>query len=746
MSTPNQYEPQDDLSMVFRKIQEIVAKSADGDYIYRGEPEHYKQPPYCGKVSSNLWRELEAIKVQCPDIKAIQTEIVAAAKAYTDKTNDFEILTDIQHYGGKTNLIDFTTNYNIALFFACYGSPGKDGRVIILQETEEIKKMLRYPQEPENRVCAQKSVFVEPPKGYIEQRYEVICIPKDLKLRILKHLRADHCIDPITIYNDIHGFIKSQKDNWMAYRGFYSGLISQNKANQAKTLKEKRKACEEAIEHYTNALEPNLQLLEVYNNRGVAYRDKGDYELAIEDLNKAIELKPDDAGAYNNRGLAYGSKCEYELAIEDFDKAIELNPNYAQPYNNRGAAYVKKGDYELAIVDLNKAIELNPNSAESYNNRGHAYSDKGDYDRAIEDYDKAIELKPDFADAYLNRSTTYGRKGKYDCVIADCNKAIELKPDFAEPYSNRGSAYSSKCDYDRAIVDCNKAIELKPNFADAYNKRGFAYGGKCDYDRAIADFDKAIELKPDYIDVYFNRGNAYSGKCDYDRAIADYDKAIELKPDYAKVYYNRGVAYGTKGKIDSAIEDYSKAIELKPKLFHPYYNRGHAYYQKDEICRAIEDYSKTIELEPELAEAYYNRGEAWLHLEQWENAKSDLTTAKSMGINLLIAFDYLYESVQDFEQTNGVKVPEDIATLFSPEVVAMRKAELEQQMVEQAEQLSTEQLETVIGYMTGLREQEEWEATRELEGDPKIAKSLERAEADVKAGRLKSWDEVRRNV
>ena len=36
----------------------------------------------------------------------------------TEKARDFEILTEIQHYGGKTNLIDFTTDYFIALFFA----------------------------------------------------------------------------------------------------------------------------------------------------------------------------------------------------------------------------------------------------------------------------------------------------------------------------------------------------------------------------------------------------------------------------------------------------------------------------------------------------------------------------------------------------------------------------------------------------------------------------------------------------
>jgi tetratricopeptide (TPR) repeat protein len=239
-----------------------------------------------------------------------------------------------------------------------------------------------------------------------------------------------------------------------------------------------------------------------------------------------------------------------------------------------------------------------------------------------------------------------------------------------------------------------------------------------------------VEVQPHQID---NEYALYPGEIPGPKARQKRRETVSIDFDIAKGgYYNLAI--------------YNTAVKSNPGLANDCYDRGVAYKERREFDRSIKEYNRAIELNPKYAEAYYNRGEAWLHLEQWENAKSDLTTAKSMGINLLTAFDYLYESVQDFEQTNGVKVPEDIADLFSPEGIAMRKAELEQQMVEQAEQLSAEQLETVIDYMTKLREQEEWEATRELEGDPEIAKSLERAEADVKAGRLKSWDEVRRNV
>ena len=294
--------------------------------------------------------------------------------------------------------------------------------------------------------------------------------------------------------------------------------------------------------------------------------------------------------------------------------------------------------------------------------------------------------------------------------------------------------------------DTTKAIAPTPNDAEAYYKRGVAYGEKSEFDLAIEDFSKVIALNPDAAEAYYNRGVACYKKGDYDRAIEDFTKAIALNPNDAKAYNNRGVAYYKKGDYDRAIEDYNKAIELNPDDVEAYYNRGNAYYEKQEFAQSIRDYSKTIELKPQFAEAYYNRGEAWLHLREWEKAKSDLTAARSMGINIITAFDYLYENVADFEESNDVKVPKDIAEMLTLPVIATPRADLQQQVVELVEQLSAEKLQAIIDYLTDLQAREEWEATYELAGDPEIAEGLERAKADVKAGRLKRWEDVRRNL
>ena len=60
--------------------------------------------------------------------------------------------------------------------------------------------------------------------------------------------------------------------------------------------------------------------------------------------------------------------------------------------------------------------------------------------------------------------------------------------------------------------------------------------------------------------------------------------------------------------------------------------------------------------------------------------------------------------------------------------------------LELIEQLSTEKLKALVDYLNYLQDKEAWEATHELANDPEITKSLERAEADIKAGKAKALE------
>ena len=156
MNTPNTSNTQTDLSSVLAKITEIANASATGDYIYRGESKYHK------KISSNLYREYkDDIAVENFDIAVVQNEILREAREYTThKMDDLEILTELQHHGGKTNLIDFTTDYLVALFFACDGNRDKPGRVILLQNQSEALQNRKTTQN--NRACWSPEEYIRP--------------------------------------------------------------------------------------------------------------------------------------------------------------------------------------------------------------------------------------------------------------------------------------------------------------------------------------------------------------------------------------------------------------------------------------------------------------------------------------------------------------------------------------------------------------------------------------------------------
>ena len=71
-------------------------------------------------------------------------------------------------------------------------------------------------------------------------------------------------------------------------------------------------------------------------------------------------MNPKDAGSYNNRGAAYKAKGQNDRAIADFSKALEIDPRLAAVYYNRAAIYRAKSEIDRAIADYSKAIEVNP--------------------------------------------------------------------------------------------------------------------------------------------------------------------------------------------------------------------------------------------------------------------------------------------------------------------------------------------------------------------------------------------------
>ena len=478
-------------------IAEIRAKCVGGHFVFRGTTMVHSNVK--DGVNSSLYRWAKEEDVIDDHYKPsdVEKEIVEKAqKHFPAKTSNIEILTVLRHYGGRVNLIDFSRNLYVALFFACNGKFGKDGEIILVDtdkcaKLEEIdyEKLAKNSgklgiiepsqiQESRARAAVQGSVFLYSSDGYIKQKlFTHHTIPHGLKEHVLNHIEEFNNITIDTIYNDIIGFISNEKNYETAATHFYRG----NKEAMSGNYKE-------AIRHYSKAIEINPQSATAFSNRGNAKVKLGNQKEAMQDFDNAIETSPQFAEAYFNRGTEQLKLGNQKEAIQDFDKAIEINPQFVEAFSNRGTAKEKLSNHKEAIQNYDQAIAINPQFAEAYHNRGIAKAQLGNLKEAIADYDKAIALNPQDAIAYYFRGLAKAGSGNHKEAMQDFDKAIAINPQNSITYFIRGILKTELGNLKEAIVDFDQAIAINPQGAVAYHARGLVKQNMGDEAGAKEDF------------------------------------------------------------------------------------------------------------------------------------------------------------------------------------------------------------------------------------------------------------------
>ena len=141
------------------------------------------------------------------------------------------------------------------------------------------------------------------------------------------------------------------------------------------------------------------------------------------------------ATAFDNRGVAYKQKGRYERALQDYEEAIRLNPSNANAYNNRGTIHRLKGEYGRAIADYDEAIWLKKGDfLAAYYNRALAYADKGEYEQSLRDFDVVTRFNPRNALALYARGLTLLKMGDTEAGTAEIIAAKAINPNVDEQF------------------------------------------------------------------------------------------------------------------------------------------------------------------------------------------------------------------------------------------------------------------------------------------------------------------------
>ena len=184
-----------------------------------------------------------------------------------------------------------------------------------------------------------------------------------------------------------------------------------------------------------------------------------------------------------------------------------------------------------------------------------------------------------------------------------------------------------------------------------------------EYSLAIRLFNEAIRRDPDYRPAYTFRGRAFELLGDLDSAIQDYTTMIKLGWNRPMAFYIRAGAFMRRADYVSAIGDYNKIIERNSNNPRGYIYRAEAYESLGDLESAIQDYSKVIELEPQEY-VFGLRGALHLCLQRWNQAKADFATAAALGLDVPEFFSTEYGSVEDFEESMNVRLPDEIKSML----------------------------------------------------------------------------------
>lgn len=461
-----------------------------------------------------------------------------------------------------------------------------------------------------------------------------------------------------------------------------------------------------AITLFTQALEIDAELSDVYLYRGCAYANNNEPDSAIADLETYSALINDpsiltdieayvdsimsgpracsdndttnftdqsDARSYvvsfveqgandedfNFRGLAYICLGEYDQAIRDFSRALDINKNSSQYYSNRGYVYDLQGEVESAITEYERAIQLDNQNDLAWNNLGYALVALGRYDEALEAYNESLKIEYEDDVTLSNRADLYVILERYEEAETDYNEAIRINPR-AYNYNARGLFYFNLGYYEDAVVDFLAAVEAAPDDAVYLNNVGYTQYLLGNLEESLAYLNDSLAVDSSYVTARQNRGLTYWQLGEYALCIADYTVllAVDASDDFS--LNNRGLCHEGLNQFDLAIDDFTRAIETNEAQVVELQNRGWVLRQAERYEEALADYTAAIELNEFDAQSWNDRGVVYDYMGEYENALADYSRA--IEIDPTYAISYYNRAYMHDELGNPNLAIEDLET------------------------------------------------------------------------------------
>lgn len=196
---------------------------------------------------------------------------------------------------------------------------------------------------------------------------------------------------------------------------------------------------DQAVEHYTQALDDVALRPAAYIGLARTQSALGNNQLALDYFQRARELRPGDSAIYRELGYHQYLNDDLPHAIESFRAAATLRPDDAAPWSSLGGLYLASGDSVQASEAFHRSLAIEPSYA-ALSNLGTLKYDEGAYAEAAALYRRAAELDPDdyrvwgnIGDALSAMPAIAAQAGEpYRRAARMVDRYVGIKPDDAQ--------------------------------------------------------------------------------------------------------------------------------------------------------------------------------------------------------------------------------------------------------------------------------------------------------------------------
>ena len=304
------------------------------------------------------------------------------------------------------------------------------------------------------------------------------------------------------------------------------------------------------------------------------------YDEAVQHFSKAIELNPNDHVFFSNRSACYASLEQYEKALEDADKCVTIKPDWSKGYLRKGLAEFYLEKHEDAEKTYQKGLDLDPSNQQLKDGleRVKETKDSGESgfggDFMQQAFGKLL-MNPEtagyFQDPEFMKKLTAIQKNPQSMSLymsdPKIQKAFQVilsgygapggEGGFGGPGGATGPGGAKFEGFEDSAKDTGASQEEAKSEPTKTQPQPEQPKPKTEAPKSkpqAGGLSPAEEAK--------NRGNDEYKKKNFDQAITHYEKAIELDPNEPIYYNNLAAVYLEKKQVDKAIESCDKAEEV----------------------------------------------------------------------------------------------------------------------------------------------------------------------------------------